>query len=78
MAADAPCVMNYETFESAVPHLDAESCPDKSMNDKAFCRVSVGGDHAHVFYFSSEGERCLIKVVSFDDEEIELKFKGRE
>jgi len=74
-AADASCVLSYETFETAVPHLDAESCPDKSMNDKAFCRIAVGGDKAHVFYFSSEGNRCLIKVRSFDDEEIELKFK---
>ena len=42
--AKAACAMAYETFETAVAHLDAESCPDKSMNDKAFCRISVGGD----------------------------------
>lgn len=75
MAAGTRCALSYETFEKVVPHLDAESCPNSSNPDNVFCRISVGGDHAHVFYFSSEGDQCLLKVESFDDEEVELKFK---
>ena len=74
-AADSGCALNYETFETAVPHLDAESCPDASMNEKAFCRISVGNDLAHVFYFVSDGKQCLIKVETYDDEEMTVKFK---
>lgn len=74
-AADDRCAMTYEIFETAVAHLDAETCPDEAMNDKAFCRISVGGDQAHVFYFANDGQQCLLKVESFDDEDMKLKFK---
>lgn len=73
--AEAPCAMTYEFFETAVAHIDIEHCPDNLDPDKVFCRISVGGDHAHVFYFSLEGERCLLRVESFDDDEVEFKFK---
>jgi hypothetical protein len=73
-SAAGKCTMTYETFESAIAHLDAEKCPDASDGDKVFCRISVGGDRAHVFYFSDEGAQCLLKVESFDDDEVEIRF----
>lgn len=75
--AAATCPMTYETFETAVPHLDAESCPDQNLKDKAFCRISVGGDQAHVFYFASDGEQCLLKVESYDDEDMDIQFRRK-
>lgn len=74
-ADNAPCALTYEVFESAVAHLDIDHCPDKSFKDQAFCRVVVGGNQAHVFYFSSNDGQCLLKVESFNDDELDLKFK---
>lgn len=73
--ADTPCPLTYETFETAVSHLDAEICPDAKRNETAFCRISVGGDQAHVFYFSKEGKQCLLKVESYDDDDMAIDFK---
>lgn len=74
-ATAAACPLTYETFESAVPHIDLEHCPDAAMKESAFCRASMGAEQVHLFYFESEGDQCLIKVRSFDEDEYALKLK---
>jgi hypothetical protein len=61
------CLMSYETFEHAVPHVDLEECPGTAATEEAFCRLSVGGEQVHLFYFAFDGDQCLLKVRSFDE-----------
>ena len=75
LAASAACPLTYETFESAVPHIDLEHCPDAAMRETAFCRASMGAEQVHLFYFDNEGDQCLIKVRSFEEDEYALELK---
>ncbi len=61
------CVLKYETFEYAVPHIDLEKCPEAEMAKVAFCRASVGAEQVHLFYFENGGDQCLLKVRSFEE-----------
>ncbi len=76
-AASPQCPLTYETFESAVPHIDLEECPEPGMADTAFCRVSAGGEQLHLFYFSLKEDQCLLQVRSFDEEDYTLSLKER-
>ncbi len=73
--AQAPCAMTYEVFETAVPHLDLETCPKDLGGSGRFCRASVGGDAVHVFAFSDEGERCLVASKSYPSGQYEFGIK---
>ena len=70
------CVLKYETFEYAVPHIDLETCPEAEMEKVAFCRASVGGEQVHLFYFSKDGDQCLLKVRSFEEDRYSLELKS--
>ena len=70
------CVLKYETFEYAVPHIDLETCPEANMDKTAFCRASVGGEQVHLFYFAKDGEQCLLKVRSFEEGRYSLELKS--
>lgn len=73
LAASPQCPMTYEIFELAVPHIDMETCPQSADNDSAFCRASVGSDQVHVFYFDTQADQCLLKVVSYEDDAFTLE-----
>ncbi len=75
-AAAQDCVLKYETFEFAVPHIDLEKCPEAAMAKTAFCRVSVGAEQVHLFYFDNEGDQCLLKVRSFEEGSYSLDLKA--
>jgi len=76
-AASEKCVMTYETFESAVAHIDLVECPDAAVRENAFCRVSAGGEKLHLFYFDNDGDQCLLKVESFEEDAYSLTLKPR-
>lgn len=73
--ASQKCAMTYETFEVAIPHIDLESCPGVDTGKKVFCRASAGGDRVQVFFFSSDGDECLLRVKSFDEDAFTLTVK---
>lgn len=75
--ASGECPITYETFEYAVPHIDSESCPGADRPEGSFCRASVGGNMVHIFYFAENGDHCLLKVKSFDEDEFSLTTKNR-
>lgn len=77
-AAAQDCALNYEIFEYSVSHIDMEECPDVAMAETAFCRANIGGEAIHVYYFSNDGERCLLKVVSYAEGEYSLTFPSPE
>jgi len=72
-SSDASCPMTYATFEQTVPHNDLEECPKKVDGEKAFCRMAMAAERVHVFYFSDDGGQCLLRVQSFDHEDVEVK-----
>ena len=74
-ATAADCPMTYAQFEAAVPHVDVEACPKNSLGGKPFCRASAGGDQVHVFFFAEDGDQCLLKLQSFDEDAFELTIK---
>lgn len=71
-AHDAPCPLPYMTFEYAVPHLDLDSCPAAFGEGAIFCRASVANDQLHVFAFEETGDQCLIRVVSYYEDDFTL------
>jgi hypothetical protein len=71
--AQSACPMSYETFESAVPHLDLDACPEGVTDKKAFCRAAIGGHQLFVYAFAEEGEKCMIAVKAFDEYELKVK-----
>ena len=73
--AQPSCPFTYAKFEFIVPHVDIEECPDQSGKDGAFCRATTSSDQVHVFYFEGDGDQCLIKIDSFDDDAFSLGFK---
>jgi hypothetical protein len=72
-APQSQCVMNYQFFEFAIPHLDLEQCPKDVTRPGAFCRVTTANDNVHVFVFEEKGKQCLLAVKSYDRYEILVK-----
>ena len=35
-------------------------------------RLSLGGGALHVFYFNFDGDQCLLKVVSYEEDDYKL------
>lgn len=64
-------------FEASVSHIDLETCPADLARDDHFCRVSFNNDALHVFVFSDEGERLLVEVATYFEDEFELTFPAR-
>jgi hypothetical protein len=63
------CALPYAAFEFAVPHLDLEACPAAAeAPEGAFCRASFANDALHVFVFAGEGDQCLLRLVSLDED----------
>jgi hypothetical protein len=69
-AQGADCPIPYPVFEFAVPHIDLDSCPARTVAEGVFCRGSIASDALHVFVFDEDGEQCLLQVVSLTEEEI--------
>lgn len=74
--ADA-CAMSYAAFEAAISHVDVAECPKNDLGKEAFCRASAGGDHVHVFFFDKDGDQCLLKLQSYDEDQFELRITDR-
>jgi hypothetical protein len=72
-AAQSQCVVNYEFFEFAIPHLDLAECPKDVARPGAFCRVTTSNDNVHVFVFEENNKQCLLAVKSYGDYQISLK-----
>ena len=64
----------YTDFESSVPHIDLEACPDGLATGVAdvICRVTMNDDALHVYVFEAEGDRPFVSVHSYFDEDFEL------
>lgn len=75
LAQQAACPLPYKVFETAVPHLDVETCPASVDGKGAFCRVTLGHDAMHVFAFAESGDQCLRSVTSFEAGTFSLGFK---
>ncbi len=74
--AVAACPMSYDTFELAVPHLDLETCPAELAVDGTFCRAAMALHGLAVYQFADdEGERCLVRVVRFEEDEVALTLR---
>lgn len=74
--AAGSCPMSYQTFETAVPHIDLEACPKGSTHKNAFCRASTGGDQVHIFFFANDDKQCLLEVKSYDEESFSFELKA--
>jgi hypothetical protein len=73
LAAAQECPLPYSAFEFAVPHVDLESCPAVAEAPPgAFCRASMANDALHVFVFDGDGEQCLVRLVSVDEDAFEV------
>lgn len=72
-AAQSQCVMNYQFFEFAIPHLDLDQCPKDLARVGAFCRVTTANDNVHVFVFEEKGKQCLLAVKSYENYQITVK-----
>jgi len=72
-AAQSQCVVNYEFFEFAIPHLDLAQCPKDLARPGAFCRVTTSNDSVHVFVFEEKNKQCLLAVKSYGDYRISVK-----
>jgi hypothetical protein len=72
-AAQSQCLLDYEFFEFAIPHLDLQQCPKDIARAGAFCRVTTANDSVHVFVFEEKGKRCLLAVKSYSDYDISVK-----
>ena len=73
--AQATCPMTYESFEFAIPHLNLEKCPADLHREGIFCRATVGNDGVHVFAFAPDGDRCLVRMKSYKEDEFQLTVK---
>jgi len=71
-AAQSQCVVNYEFFEFAIPHLDLAQCPKDLARPGAFCRVTTSNDSVHVFVFEEKNKQCLLAVKSYSDYRISV------
>lgn len=71
-AQTLPCPMTYDQFEYAVPHIDLETCPGSLAGEGLFCRAAAGADAIHVFVFALDGDQCLLRVESVEEDRFVL------
>lgn len=71
-AAFGDCAMTYDDFETTVPHLDLEACPAEMAAEARFCRAAMALHGVAVFQFEDAGERCVVQVVRFEEDEVRL------
>jgi hypothetical protein len=71
--AQSQCLLDYEFFEFAIPHLDLQQCPKDIARAGAFCRVTTANDAVHVFVFEEKNKQCLLAVKSYSDYDISVK-----
>lgn len=74
-AQAASCPFTYTNFETIIPHVDSDSCPDSAVDNETFCRATTSADQVHIFYFAGDGDQCLLKVESYDEDKFELTIK---
>ncbi|MEO1206055.1 MAG: hypothetical protein AAFV45_06960 [Pseudomonadota bacterium] len=74
-ALAASCAFNYTAFETIIPHVDLETCPDAATGTDTFCRATTAADQVHVFYFDLNGDQCLLKIESYDEDKFEIGIK---
>lgn len=65
LADQTPLPMEYELFETAVPHVDLVECPVALQNPGTFCRATVHHDEIHVFAFGEDGDQPLVGFKSY-------------
>lgn len=70
--AAAECAMSYDMFEMTVPHLDLDTCPGDLAQAGTFCRAAMALHGLAVFQFGEDGDRCLVAVTRFEEDEVEL------
>ncbi len=58
----------YEQFETAVPHMDLETCPESLAQPETFCRATLQHDEFHVFVFSEREDSPMVGFASFSAE----------
>ena len=68
-------VLTYETFETAVQHVNLLDCPGNLAGEGRFCRMTIHNDAFHVFAFSEEGEQPMVGLQTWYEEEIDMSFK---
>lgn len=73
--ADTSCPFTYTNFETIIPHIDMDACPDTGIKTEVFCRAATSQDQLHVFVFAADGDQCLLKVMSLNEEAFELELK---
>ena len=64
----------YDQFEAAVPHIDLDTCPPSLAAPGLFCRLTLNGDALHVFAFREDGERPLVALQTYYEDEFTLAF----
>ncbi|MEP4035890.1 hypothetical protein [Pseudophaeobacter sp.] len=69
-----PLPFTYETFETAVPHIDLEACPAALPQVDSFCRATVHHEEIHVFAFSYEGDSPMVGFASYSAEGLDTLF----
>ncbi len=65
----------YEMFETAVQHVNLLECPGELAGEGRFCRMTMHNDAFHVFAFSEEGERLMVGLKTWYEDEIDMNFK---
>ncbi|MBX9926534.1 MAG: hypothetical protein K2Y05_09260 [Hyphomicrobiaceae bacterium] len=70
----SPCPMTYAQFETAVAHVDLDTCPGDiaPAGSDRFCRATAGGEQVHVYAFEQAGDKCLAAMKSFDKDAFKL------
>lgn len=63
--ADTPMPLTYEVFETAVAHVDLQTCPAELARDGVFCRATLNHDEVHVFAFSFDGDSPMIGFATY-------------
>ena len=58
--------LSYDAFETAVAHVDLESCPAEFAEEEVFCRMTLANGQAHVFVFSMDPDAPLLAIKSMD------------
>jgi hypothetical protein len=66
--------LTYEMFETAIAHVDLESCPAEFNSEIVFCRMTLNEDQAHVFVFPYDGDQKLLAIKSYGLESDFLRF----
>ena len=68
--ADKPAALTYEQFETAIPHIDLETCPENLPQTNSFCRATLHHEEIHVFAFAEDGDSPMIGFASFGAERL--------